>query len=451
MEKINIRNEDKYSEHVELILFVSDPDNLDQGMLNRYTNFFNKVTISSTVDKPTHLVGYFEWKTRIKGETKVQILNSLITKVNTPWMMFIEEEETIRLDEMTSLDYMSESLWSPCLVLRKKENKIIQHYQMRLVSTKFIEEKVFSGVNLPDCTRFMIKNSIAISDNPILIDRTTDLFSNIVIEEELSILDFSPQLYLIEGDRLLKNGKYVHAAAQYRQILKMERLLPFDRLAAVNGLTTCLTEQHKWDQAITLAQRSIEAEAFQGVPYLIKYKIAQLKKQWPEALEALSKYYECKFYEHISLHSKASYDVSIAQDEVLITLASLALKASETEKGYEFMNELYKLKNGEVDVILLHKLMLYSIELNYYQKAIFFFHKLYDNYIACVQDVEKRKEINSYMDMFMKMGWYGFICEVYSNLNEAFRDDHEYRRRLIASLVKMGNVEEARKLATNVA
>src|SRR5699024_2253666 len=101
--------------------------------------------------------------------------------------------------------------------------------------------------------------------------RESSPVGHINTDAELSLLTFAPQLYLVLGQRNFNDGKYVRAAAQYRQLLKKEKLLPFDRLGAVNGLASCMAEQYKWQKALTLARESIEAEPQQCLPYLIQF------------------------------------------------------------------------------------------------------------------------------------------------------------------------------------
>jgi hypothetical protein len=444
-------NDKNYWDHADLAIFLTDLTYLKEEALERYGMFFNKVMIAAPGERPEDLNANIEWFSYEEDQYRSEIWNTLVAKADSEWLIFIEDEEKLKLDEVPDLKDLSKNIWAPTLLIQQKEDKQVQFYQLRMVNTQWEGETLFTGLNLPDCTKFFVDHEIALTEKALVVERESYPFGHVDTEEELSIKDFSPQLYLVEGDRLFKEHKYVFAAAQYRQILKKERLIPFDRLAAVNGLASCLAEQYKWDKAVSLAEKSIEAEPFQGLPYLIKFKISQLNKQWEQALDALTKYYEHRYYERMNLYSKASFDVSLNLEGVLVTLADLCRKAGQKEQASDYLEELFSLKNGEMDSSFIHQLLVLSIELSDYQKSVFFFQKLYGDHIPLTINEKQRTELNDYMDMFMKKEWYGFVRDVYDDLHHAYPQDDEYRRRLIVTLIKTDNVEQARILATKVA
>lgn len=451
MKKVVGLKEKNYWDQVDLVIFLTDAANLDEQSLDRYGMFFRNVTITAPGSRPEGLNSNINWYSYAEDAVRSEVWNELVQRSASEWVLFIEEGETIRLEEAPKLSELSKNIWAPTLIMHEREGKLVQHYQLRMINTSRKADTVFQGVNLPDCTRFFVEHEISLSEKPIVLERDDSPFAHVDTEEELSVRNFSPQLYLVEGDRLFKERKYVFAAAQYRQILKIERLIPYDRLAAVNGLASCLAEQYKWDQAVSLAEKSIEAEPFQGLPYLIKFKISQLNKQWKEAFEALSKYYEHRYYERMNLYSKANFDISLDLEEVLVTLSEMAMKAGNKELGSDYLEELFTIKNGEINESFIHQLLMLSIELKDYQKSVFFFQKLYGDHIPLTINEKQRLELNDYMDMFMKNGWYGFVRDVYDDLHHAYPQDDEYRRRLIVTLLKTDNVEKARNLATKVA
>src|SRR5690606_31077111 len=134
--------------------------------------------------------------------------------------------------------------------------------------------------------------------------------------------------------------KYIHAAAQYRQILKMKNILPFDKLAAINGLASCATEQFKWEKALSFTGSSVSHEPLQNLPYLIEFRIYQLQRKWKYAYKALNRYYESS-----QLHSRAGFDVIINEEEVLLNLADLSFKMGERNNASEHLDALFYIKN----------------------------------------------------------------------------------------------------------
>ncbi|MGB0346033.1 MAG: hypothetical protein ACPGGA_01035, partial [Balneolaceae bacterium] len=339
--------------------------------------------------------------------------------------------------------------WPATLIHHRGSEKNYQYYQMRLINN--FEGFHFDGVNIPDATRSIINQGIRISNVPIEIMASKNPNADVDIEEEMAIRNFAPQLFIENGFRLFKNGKFIHAAAQYRVIANADNVLPFDRLSALNGIATCHAEQFRWEPALIAAERSIEEETFQHLPYLIKFKVNQLNKNYVEAYQALHKYYENTFYERIKLHSKANYDVRITIEDTLISLVDLAFKAGYIQEAQEHLEDLFNLKEGKLEKSFLKQLLVLSIELEDFEKSEFFFRELHAKKFPKNLTDQEVSLLNDYMEMFMKKGWFETVYEVYAELYYHYPQNDEFRRRLIVTLVKTGRVEQARNLASKVA
>lgn len=435
----------KYKEWIDLVIYLTDIKHLNPKQVAEWDSMFNSVTIACPASRPAGIDEHIGWRVSQKEEHRSDIWNELVAKSQKDWILFVEDDEVIRFNDFPSEPDVNKKRWSPALIIHTHNEKLYQHYQIRLVHKN--SERVFEGKNLPDCTRFITNNEIDLSSMPIMIERTTNPVQDVNPSDELAMQAYSPQLYLVQGDQYFKEGKHVHAAAQYRQLLKIPRLLAFDRLGAVNGLASCLAEQYKWPQALALTEKSIEAEPLQSLPYLIQFKIYQLQKKWKEAYRALNNYYE-----RLELYSLANFDVKISEEETLLNLADLALKTGSREEASDLLNELFAVKNGEVDRAFLRQLLVLSIELSDYKKSVFFFNKMFEEKVAsATMEDEIREELNDYMTMFMQNEWHEFVYELYWELYNSNPQIDEYRRRLIVASVKTNRVEQAQKLVAKVA
>lgn len=440
-----MERQEKYKEWIDLVVYLTHIKYLNLNQIAEWDSIFNKVYIVCPAERPENIEEHIGWRISNSEEHRSDIWNELLNKAEKNWVLFVEDDEVIRFNDFPGEREVNERKWSPALIIHTHNKKIHQHYQIRLVQKN--GELIFEGKNLPDSTRYITKNEIELSSMPIIIERKGNPVEAINPSEELSMQAYSPQLYLVQGDHYFKAGKYVHAAAQYRQLLKTPRLLPFDRLGAVNGLASCMAEQYKWPQALALTDKSIEAEPLQSLPYLIQFKIYQLQKKWKEAYEALSKYYE-----RIELYSLANFDVKISEEETLLNLADLALKVGLREEASALLNELFAVKNGEVDRAFLRQLLVLSVELADFDKSAFFFNKMFEeNLVSGSLETEVREELNDYMTMFMQNEWHEFVYELYWQLYNTNPETDEYRRRLIVAAVKTNRVEQAQKLVAKVA
>ena len=426
-------------EWAELVFFLSDMEFLDREKITDWSRRFAQVTVAGPQARPAQLDAAVSWYQYDPEERQAFIWNTLITRANKEWVMFVEDDELIRFDEFPGNEAVHADRWVPSLILNNKERGLDQYYQMRLVHTGYSD--LFDGGSLPDCTRYIRQNNINLSEKAMLIDRSSNPTARVDTDDELALQTFAPQLYLICGQRYFDEGKYVHAAAQYRQLLKKKKLLPFDRIGAVNGLAGCMAEQYKWQKALTLAQESIEAEPQQSLPYLIQFKIHELNKQWAKAYEMLKNYYD-----RFQLSSRANFDRSISEEETVLMLANIALKAGKKQEASGFFEKLFTLKKGEVDQTFLRRVLMLSIELSDHERSIYFFNRMFGEDQLQELDEGKADELNDFMTMFMQEGWYEYAASVYKKMYAFEPSNEEYKRRLIVALTKTNKMERAREL-----
>lgn len=368
--------------------------------------------------------------------------NEIISETTADWVLLLEDDEDFDFSEFELFDRSRKDDWMPAKIVKKcSEGPCKQFYQIRLIPA--LQKKVFDGKDLPDPTRYITTNDIDLSNSIFSIYRSSELLAGIDIEEEMSVTNFSPQLYLYEGFRLLEERKIAAAAAHFRALLKREKLIGYDRLAAVNGLASCFTEQYKWGKGLALANESIEAESQQFLPYLIKFRIFQLNKQWNEALDVLKIYHEILIGRGFS---RATFEKFISPEETMTQLADLAIRTGLRKEALQFYEDLYSLKNDKNDSELLNILLVLSIELLDYERSVLYFKAIFEEFLPDKLCEEKAKDLNDFLSMFMVNGWYDYPSEVYDILYEQESENGGYRRRLIVTLSKTNRLDQARKL-----
>lgn len=472
---------------VELVLYLTDIRHLDPKKLHRWSGLFHKISVAAPVIRPGSVPGTIRWHMYSKGDGRSEIWDRFLSDAGGEWVLFLEDDEEVRVHDMPDRAAIGPGRWAPSLILQTEEGGGCQtSYQMRLVpkSAGTSGRPLFDGKDIPDCTRTITGNNIRLSRQVIRIDRKSSPFRGVDPANELSVPNVSPGFYLEEGRTLFKAGKYVQAAAQYRRLLKMDHLLPFDRLAGVNGLAACLTEQFRWPQALKLTEQSIGAESRQRMPYLIQFRIYQLNKQWKEAYRALKSYHEV-----LPGMSMASFDQAIAAGESLYLMADSAFQAGVKEEALSCFEQFIAGGREKPDRPLLRRLLFLSIELSDYDKAVFYFEQLFEPFTTAagvseksgpqagerpgsptradvadgdeggtagkrdaeLEEVELREvELNDAMAAFISRGWVEYASEVYGRLYQNDPGNDGYRRRLIVSLTKANRLDSARKVISGL-
>jgi len=425
---------------LELVISIGDERELICERIDKLQNVFTDITVLSTREREDDDPEYVKWITFDSTISRSEVWNQKVQTSEKPWIFFVDQDEIIDINSFPEQDFLSYKKWTPTLFVHNTgPDTFRQYYQIRLVPKSY--QPIFGGNNIPDATEFILENGIELSSIPLIIFRDTEPMDNTDPDEELSIQNFSPQIYLQLGNSYYEEKKYVYAAAQYRRLLKMEKLLSYDRLAALNGLAGCFVETYKWQRAIDTAQSSIEIESMQYLPYLIQYRIYQLNKQWDQSLHALEAYLEA-----LNSGSKANYDKYISREETLLKLGKLSINTGDKEKALKYYESYYRLKNGIVDPEFLNMLLVLSIEQSNYRKSVYFFKEMFEDSIPDKLTAEQQHKLNEFLSMFMVNGWYDYPFEMYEQLYEEDSKNSEYRRRLIVTLSKTNRIEKAKKI-----
>ncbi|PAU94595.1 hypothetical protein CK503_07320 [Aliifodinibius salipaludis] len=428
------------------VLYLSDAKFYNAEKVRQWDTYFSELIVVGIGEEPKNLADNVHWYEYEAETSRSEVWNTINKQVSNSWVLFLEDDEVPRFSSFPDAQSLESMLWTPAIINIQWQSTTHHFYQMRLVNVSIEEEDIFRGYHLTDATEFVRSKEIDLSSTPIIIERKSSVYSHIDIDQELSLQKQAPKLYLVQGNRYLQEKKYVRAAAQFRQLLKKQKLLPFDRLAAVNGLASCLAEQHKWEKALSLTKQSIKAESLQGLPYLIQFRIHELRKDWQKAFEVLNQYYD-----RLSLFSSASFDRKIDEEKSLINLANIALKAGHRAKATDYFDRLFSFKRGNTDKAMLEKALLLSIELNDLDRSVYLFERIFNDQLPPNQmDAESREQIDEVMTMFMKKDWYDYVSNIYKKLYDAHPEDQEYKRKLIVTLTKTNRLDQAKKMVANI-
>lgn len=425
----------------QAVLHLDQDGRPSERRIRKWLQKFDRVTLSLPEGFDGPLPEGAEIRTYQPDQKRTDVWNEIVKEASTGWVFFLHESEEILFTSLPEEFETSDKRWIPVRLLVSKEggSSFRQYYHMRLVPATAV--KPFSGKNLPDTTNYIYENEITLAEQVIDIRKRSSAIFSANPDDELSERNVSPKVHLLNAEARMGEKKYAQAAAQYRRVLRTENLLPFDRLAAVNGLAGCLTEQFKWPQAVSLAETSLEAEPLQRIPYLIQYRIHQLNKQWREALNVLKAYNE-----GLNRPSRASFDRGINEYETLLSLADLASKAGDREESLNYYEQIYAMRNGEVDRDFLKSMLILSLELSDFEKSVCYFEELYRELIPEELTQEQKGEVNDYLGMFMAEGWFEYCGGLYRELYKSEPNNPEYRRRLIVTFSKTDKIDEARDL-----
>lgn len=421
---------------IELILYVSRPSNITERRIENFKKYFNSITIAAPFEKKLLLSDNMRWFRFTSDMPKSAVWNRLIQESESHSQLIIEEDEELSEEAYGFFRPSDQNKWAAALISVKKGETVTAYHQIRFV--RDAKGDIYKGGAIPDATEYIFQNEIQLNDSPILLSRSHSPYPK---TDSLEVHEIASRRDLIEGYARIVNKKYSEAAAYFRKVLKHEKLLPFDRLAAVNGLSTCLTEQFKWDKALKLAEQSADAEPLQYIPYLIQFRIYELKKDWDQAYSALEKYYI-----NIDKLTRAGFDKGMSREATLDKMGDLALKIKNHRVAGEHFEELYNIKEGAVERGFLKRLFVMASDRGDFTKSKIFFEKLFSDYLPDKLSKSASAELQDCMEQFMKNSWYDYALEIYEDLVEEHPNNMEYKRRYVVLLTKLNRMDRAKKL-----
>jgi len=434
---------DAERQDLAIVHFVTDLRFMDADTLRGWVEMAETVTLI-TPDLPSEpLPAGVDVVQYEPGSSKAGLWNQFIADSETSFTLFLEDDERFEPYHMPDLSQMDARSFFPVRIQTADRGERQIFYQVRFLPNlrSRVSGEVFDGWSIPDATRVVYNLNLEMRDFVLPIRRTTPLYKLVDPEEEFAIMPPSMQAYLVMARAYFDDGKFAQAASAYRALLKRTQVLPFDRLAAINGLASCMAEQHRWPQALDLARQSIEAEPQQYLPYLIQFRIQQLAKNWKAALDALE-----DFKSLAGWPSRAGFDVGMASETLLMQLADLAFKAGLRKEAFRYYEQIFHFRQGAVDHQHLKLLFVFATELDDFEKAAYYFEVMYGPLLPANVTDDTREEVMEGLSMFMEKGWYDYPTDHYIKLFEVDPANPDYRRALIAGLSKTKRLNEAKAI-----
>lgn len=438
-----VRQSSERISHIQLVWYLSPEKKPDYRHLEEWMQDFASVTITAPHDAPPDLPVAGRWQKYDRKESKADVWNRMLDEAGQGWVLFLEDDESVSAKELPSADKLRTDTCIPALIQWSSSAALQQCYQVRLVSSE--KKKIFQGVALPDCTDHIFRDRMKVADKPVFIRRNTSPWANLDPDAELSAERPSPQVFLLMGARFFEEKNFAYASSHYRRVLRDNMVLQHDRLAAMNGLASCMAEQYKWEQASGMALSSIDLQKKQYLPYLILFRIHQLAKRWREAHDVLKRYHGL-----INAYSRANFDKFLSERETLVQLADMAFRAGLRSEAFYYYKKIHAIKGEKDNMELLRRLLLFAIELNNKKEAIHYFRLAFTGRYPDKLDEKSEAEFFEYLNLFMEQGWYEFAAETCSMVAEAQPGNEAIKRRWLVALSRSKDMKKAHEVVQRI-
>jgi|GEM_PF-3421801 len=374
------------------------------------------------------------------GQPRVSILNMIVHQVSTPWIFYLNADETIDWYSLLAWTTELNKTYSVTIqTTQESHSAFSQSQEVRLFPRP--EESCFTGHTLPYASQLLQKENWVCEQSNLIIQKKSELYSVGILDKEYALTEDKEWAFLLNAMNRSGNGRYKEAEYFFRRALKGDRLLQADRLAAMNGLADALWEQHRFADAEETADMSLQLTCKQRMPYLVLYRISHYKGNSEVAYRYLSKYLK-----YAELQSTAHFDVSTPIAECHNLLMQLASENGDYSKTLFHLEQLYKLNGGNLDEKLLEKLLILSIELEQYEKAVTYFNALFCPLEPQHFTTRKRSMMYEMLSFFNEKNWHHFTCNVYEKLFHQQQQDDQLLNRWVATLTKSGEIKKAQQL-----
>lgn len=410
--------------------------NLEQRIETLVTHF-DEVWVAMPDALPTLRTAEVNKVLYNNADSKVDILNRIVSNIDSKWILYLEADEDILLKQLDILPFTENEAYACLIECVGASSK--KYYQVRLFPNT--PGNVFEGIHLPDISACANKRGWALSEFVLPVQKASDLYSMDAIETEIELGANTSMSLFWEASLLSDSGHYAKAEQLFKKTIKQTEAIIYKKLAILNGLADSLMEQHKWEEAEIVALESLSESYIQRAPYLILFKVNYMNGRWEQAYKALEGYLGTLDYE-----SRATMDVFFPVVECHFLMAESQSRLGDYEKAFYHFEQFYYLNNGEVTNSVLERLFIYSIELNDYDKSVFYFNEMFGEEMneKAAEDIPI-KMLES-LSLFNKRGWYDFVGSVYEQLRNYDPTNKKLLHSWVATLVKANKLEQAQDL-----
>ena len=382
-------------------------------------------------------------------EDKVNGMNRAVERVKTPWILILESDEKLRIEDLPTLtDHQSTYCYASRVESDSARDSGSQlNYQVRLIPNTGFRAPLFDGRRIFDISRMYKQSGWKLAEYVIPIKKRSSLFkAEDVKTEAISECSYLMQHYW-KGIWHLENEKFNAAERCFRYILT-EKKPPFecDQLSAFNNLAVALYEQHLFDEAAQTARESLNKNRKQYTPYIILYKINELSGNFEKSYTYLKSYLNVRR----TRGTTATLDLTLPVEECHFLMAEISHKMGKYKRALTHYEQFHDLNKGQVSISVLERLFLYSIELDDYNKSVKYFYKTFGHYLSNTnQFTNDRLELESVLQalsLFMDNGWYEFVSNIYEQLVIQHPNNNKLLNKWITSLIKNNDFEKAQAI-----
>jgi hypothetical protein len=439
---------DNISVYIDCTHNRPDPDYLDK-LIDAGIKVQLLIRTDSNVNVDLEL-GYdlplYEWD---NSESLASSLGQLLADEDAIWTILLQGAEQVAIDELEQqLSDLPDEIRFLEAILHTTPSEVAptQHrFEIRAVKT---------GADLPFSSLISGKLRYEITaEQPARVHpESLNIRRSDPISQQIKWPDwenFDPQEW--QGTDLLWLGYYALEKQEIRlsesifKTLKQKFTLPFrDRASLLNGLAQVSFEKQQWDQARDLLQKSLELQEQQQLPHLIRFNITSKQMRWEEAYQNLYSYLQV-----LAEGSRINHDVVMPLDQTHQLLADTAYQGGQHERAFVHYQEVFRIRrelDKESDPNVLERLLLYSIELDEKEKAIMYFRTLYEDELTSELSDKQWQIIDRRIQLFAGNEWFDFVVQQYQQLFEHNSKRPAALRRLVAALIKNGQIEQAQSL-----
>ncbi len=423
------------------LLYVLKDDSLNDRQKSYYNTFAKEFGNIIAIVRAGIDARWLSAKSTIEytlEDGKVAGMNDAVKRVRTNLCMVMESDEYCLTSKLPP-EFKPRTCYRAFIDVVNNESQ--RNYQVRIFPTPESEDDLFEGFTVPDINRSFQYSGWELADEIIPIHKSSPLFK--IRDAEREIDEEKSKLMSLFWQAILdsEHQQYNRAEDKFRRVLKDDKLFEFDYLAALNGLANALVEQHKLEEASTVATKSLSVNNRQRSPYLTLYKVNKLSGKPDSAYKYLSDYLHT-----LRFASRANLDVSLSLSECHYLMANTTFKQGNYERAFHHFERFYELNDGQVRQPVLEKLFIYAIELENYDKSVQYFDDIFGDYIPDNLDDDMSARLLESLSLFMDNEWYDFVSDIYQQLVAHNPEDNKLLNGWITTLIKNKEIEKAQEL-----
>ena len=373
-----------------------------------------------------------------------EALNRAYRQAVHNWILILEPGEEVSLRDLQKLH--PEPGYCYKAVLESGENEFKKrNYAIRIIPKTDNTSTPFRGNLVPDVTEFISSNNLKVSGSSIFIKRVSELKDLNYLEEVNEMTPDTPMDYFWQAVYYAEKQKFYQAEKLFRQSMNTDFLPEFYHLAARNGLAISLFEQHRLDEAFDIADGSVLLNNRQYTPWILMHKICWMKSDWTGAYQYLEKYLEAGKYD-----SDSGFDIQMSKSDTYYLLAEVSLYNGDYSKAFRHLEKFFEVNNGEVSDEIPEKLLIYAVELQLKEKAIFYFNEIYSRHSLEKPDEKAMSRLLETLSLIEDNGWNDFASDIYEKLIAVYPGNHKILQGWLTSLLRSNQLQKARVLMENI-